>query len=108
MPTPLTIHIERKPNNRLEPQGAFRQRIPAGGTVAFGLVAPLTGLVVRFKNGSPFTATTIHYGEVHTVTAPFDAVHPEKNIYKFDCEDPNATGNAPSVDGGEMEVLPSS
>lgn len=105
MPEPKTITIERKPNHRLEPHGEFRQKTHAGSMVTFGLVAPLTGLVVRFKGRSPFAASVINYGELHHLTATFDSVDPEKNIYKFDCEDPNATGSTPSIHGGEIEVI---
>jgi len=105
-PEPRFIVIERKANQRLEPTDTFRQRIKVGSPVTFRMVPPLTGLVVRFGNRSPFAVSTMYYDETYNLTAPFDATDAANNVYKFDCEDPGTPGGAPSINGGEVEILP--
>ena len=108
MPDIHSITIERKPNQRLEPHGDFRQKIRHGAQVQFLLAAPLTGLIVHFSDRTPFAVSTINYGESPQITAQFDAQHPDNNVYKFDCTDPNAApGQGPSINGGEVEIIPS-
>lgn len=101
-----TVHIVKRADGRLGPDGNIRIAIATGGTVVFTFPAGATKQSITFQQGrSPFGAQPVSYNVPLAVTATKSLSKPDDNVYRFDCAMTLDGHTIDSRGGGEIEIV---